>query len=223
MIFIRMNQQIQNRKTEIREYSSNSDYRSTIQEAYDRISYWFPGQLEGMPPIGTYYRVVASDFWVPGPGGQSTLAQKWNIHLPVDYLEFCSYFRTYTLVGRRAITILDAKEIEEITMGLRDGEEVSPEDPYCLYRFAHVEGLPWHFMFRYSDEGVFQDIAFAAYTDADEWEILGENEARYSSDRSFSDWLKRMIETDCVPLRHNFEDEFAEITQRILSSKAHPQ
>jgi len=206
------------RKTELREYSSNSDYCSVIQEAYDRIEYWFSAQVEGRYPDGSYYRVVASDFWVPGLGGQSTLAQKWKIHLPVDYLEFCSYFKTYTLVGRRAITILDAKEIEEITMGLRDGEEVSPEDPYCLYRFAHVEGLPWHFMFRYSDEGVFQDIAFAAYTDADEWEILGGNSDRYFSDKSFSDWLHRMIETDCVPLRSNFEDEFADSTQRILSS-----
>jgi hypothetical protein len=73
-------------------------------------------------------------------------------------------------------------------------------------------------MFRYSDDGVFQDVAFAAYTDADEWEILGENEARYFSDRSFSDWLKRMIETDGVPLRRNFVDEFEASTQRILRS-----
>ena len=61
-------------------------------------------------------------------------------------------------------------------------------------------------------------MAFAAYTDADEWEILGENEARYFSDRSFSDWLKRMIETDGVRLRRNFVDEFEASTQRILRS-----
>jgi hypothetical protein len=70
----------------------------------------------------------------------------------------------------------------------------------------------------WTDDGVFKDVAFAAYTDADEWEILGENEARYFSDRSFSDWLKRMIETDGVRLRRNFVDEFEASTQRILRS-----
>ena len=213
-----MNQLLLNRKWEIREYSSDSDYRSVIQEAYERINYWFPGQVEGSPPNGHYYHAAASDFWVPGQGGQFTLAEKWKIALPKDYLEFCSLFKTYTLVGRRAVTILEAKEVEEITLGLRDGEEVSQDDPYCLYRFAQVDGRPWHFIFRYSDDGVFHDIAFASYTDSDEWEILGENEAHYFSDRSFSDWLMRMIETDCVPLRHNFDDEFAESTQRIKQS-----
>ena len=61
-------------------------------------------------------------------------------------------------------------------------------------------------------------MAFAAYTDADEWEILGGNEAQYFSDRSFSDWLKRMMETDGVPLRRNFVDEFEASTQRIQRS-----
>ena len=213
-----MNQLLQNRKTEIRLYSSDSNYFSVVHEAHERIGYWFPGHVEGRPPMGTYHHVAAADFWVPGQGGQSGLADQWKIALPADYLEFCSRFKTYTLIGRHAITILDARESEEITIALREGEEVSPEDPYCLYRFAMVEASPWHFMFRFSDDGVFQDVAFAAYTDSDEWEILGENEARYFSDRSFGDWLKRMMETDCVPLRHNFVDEFAESTQRILRS-----
>lgn len=203
------------RKSETREYSSTSDYYSVIQEAYNRISYWFPKQVQGKPPAGDYYHVAASDFWVPGRGDQHTLSQKWKITLPSDYLEFCELFQTYTLIGRRSITIQDAREVEEITNGLREGEEVSPNDPYCLYRFATVEGRPWHFMFRYSDEGVFQDVAFAAYTDADEWEILGENADRYSTDKSFSAWLERMMLTDCVPLRHNFEDEFVENVKRL--------
>ena len=213
-----MNQLLQNRKTEIRLYSSDNNYFSVIQEAYERIGYWFPGQIEGRPPMGTYYHVAALDFWVTGPGGQSALADQWKITLPADYLEFCSLYKTYTLIGRNAITILGAREVEEITLALRVGEEVSPEDPYCLYRFAMVEASPWHFMFRYSDDGVFQDVAFAAYTDADEWEILGGNEAQYFSDRSFSDWLKRMMETDGVPLRRNFVDEFEASTQRIQRS-----
>jgi hypothetical protein len=206
------------RESETRLYASKSNYFSIVKEAYDRICYWFPNQVDGRPPIGTYHHVAASDFWVRGLGEQSKLADKWKITLPADYLEFCSNFKTYTIVGRNSITILDALEIEKMTQALRCGEDVADGDPYCLYRFAMVEACPWHFMFRYSDEGVFLDVAFAAYTDADEWEILGENEARYFSDHSFSDWLKRMIETDCVPLRHNFQDEFEDSTQRILPS-----
>jgi hypothetical protein len=212
-----MNHSLKNRTAEIREYSSESDYYSIVQEAYDRISCCFPMQVVGRAPIGTYHHVVASDFWVPGQGGQTDLGHKWNLALPEDYQEFCSLFKTYNLVGRHTITIIGAKEIEEITLGLREGEGVSLEDPYCLFRFAKVEGGPWHFMLRYSDEGVFQDVAFASYTDSDELEILGENAALYFSDLSFSEWLKRMIDTDCVPLRHNFKDEVIENTQRIVS------
>ncbi len=213
-----MDQLLQIRKSEIRRYHTSSSYYSVIRDAHTRIACWYPGQLCGRPPMGTLHQVAASDFWVPGQGGHADLSKRWKIALPEDYLEFCSLFKTYTLVGRQAVTILDVKEIEEITLGLRDGDEVSPDDPYCLYRFAQVEGSPWHFMFRYSDDGVFQDIAFASYTDSGEWEILGENEAHYGSDPSFCVWLKRMIETDCVPLRHNFDDEFAESTQRIKPS-----
>lgn len=210
-----MNKLLLGRKTEIRRYSSDSAYYSVLRDAFDRIAFWYPGQLSGRAPMGTLHQVAAGDFWVKGQGKHVELSAKWKIELPEDYLDFCSTFKSYTLVGRHALTILDSREVEKITLGLRDGEEVSPEDPYCLYRFAKVEGSPWHFMFRYSDEGVFQDIAFAAYTDSDEWQILGDNQAHYFSDHSFSGWLERMIETDCVPLRHNFNDEIAESTQRL--------
>lgn len=210
-----MNQILLDRRRETRRYVTNSDYYSVLEDAYNRMAYWYPGQLCGRAPLGTLHQVAAGDFRVPGQGEQVALAEKWNIKLPQDYLDFCSSFQMYTLVGRNGLTIMDARDIEETTQHLREAEEASREDPYCLYRFASVEGSLWHFMFRYSDEGVFQDVAFAAYPASDEWEILGEDESSYLTDHSFSDWLKRMIETDCVPLRRNSRDELSELTQRL--------
>jgi len=195
------------RLVERRRYSAGYDYCGQVQLVYDRCRFKYGEAVEGKPPerIGDDFEV--SDFYVRGVGGHSSLGIKFGVELPLDFLKFNDLFKNYALVCRNGINLLDSDDVEDITHGLRDGEDILIESPYRIYRFAQIFGEPSHFMFRWNGDGTFRDVAFARYTDSTEVDILGNDSAIFSCDKSFSDWLERMVETDAVPLHPTLSDE----------------
>jgi hypothetical protein len=203
------------RFAERRRYTSEYDYGREVELIYDRCRFKYGDAVEGEPPkrIGGYIDV--SDFHVRGVGGHSTLGINFGVELPTDFLEFNDLFKNYALVCRNGINILDSDDVADITQGLRDGEDISSESPYRIYRFAQIFGEPAHFMLRWNEDKTFRDVAFARYTDSTEEDILGNDSAIFSCDRSFSAWLERMIKTDAAPLHPTLSDEYDYMVHRL--------
>ena len=192
---------------ERRRYTAPYDFHGLVQQVYDRYQIKYPQAVEGAPPIILGKQVVASDFWVKGEGGHSSLGLKLNLELPLDFLDFSKHFNNYALVCRNVIKLLDSGDVEDITVGLREGEEIPEESPHRIYRFAQIAGEPSHFMFRWNEDGTFRDVAFARYTDSSGYDILGESADLFSCDKDFTSWLARMVETDGAPLHLLLSDE----------------
>jgi len=198
---------LHSRTGERRRYTAPYDFHGLIQRVYDRIKFWHPQAVEGAPPTQLGNQVVASDFWVRGEGGHHGLALTLGLELPLDFLDFNKHFQNYALVSRNVIELMDSGEVEDITVGLREGEDIPRDSPHRIYRFAQIAGESSHFMFRWNKDGTFRDVAFARYTDSSEYDILGESADLFSCDKDFTSWLTRMVETDGAPLHLLLSDE----------------
>ena len=203
------------RLKERRIYKAPFDYAGYVKTHWDRLNFQCPGRVVGQPPHQEPGGMVYSDFWVLGDGGHSELASSYCLTLPSDFLHFTSRFAHYALVLRNCIHIGDAKEVSEITEGLRAGEDINPDSPYFLYRFAEIPREASNFMFRWNADGSFRDIAFARYSDSSEHDILGPDSEIYSCDADFTSWFIRMVTSDGAPLHTEHSDEMDFFVERV--------
>jgi hypothetical protein len=133
-------------------------------------------------------------------GGQAALGRKWNVHLPEDYLQFCSLYSEYVLAGLCSIHLECADQLE-ILCNVRDGWNVPKETPHRLFYFARVVGKCGYFVFRWSENYQKMDVVFAEdYGDIGEPGLLADDGDKYVTDPDFTTWLTRMLDTDCYPL-----------------------
>jgi len=159
--------------------------------------------------------VEATHFAGP-PAGRRKIAGLPDIKLPSDYLEFLSKWSWAILVLRECYWIRSLSEALKYNRDFRKGYKgLTDDDSWDIFRFADIWG------------GDFQNFAFRRKRDGSGWEVMClrnefvflEADRTYCepdwdhwvTDASFSDWLKRMCETDGIPQYTNGgnEEEFA--------------
>ncbi|RYD24797.1 MAG: hypothetical protein EOP87_25520 [Verrucomicrobiaceae bacterium] len=201
---------LESRLAERRSYVAGFDLSGHLREHIDLLRRRYGNVLEGRKPLQLKDRVEVCDICVRGDGTHEAVARKLGLELPADFLAFSRAFSSYAIIGRNGVEIRNGKDVEDLTIGLRDGEEIAgsfePHEeihagtPHRLYRFAGIFGMPFHFMFRWYADGTFRDVAFACYEETREGDLLGQGSEFYSCDRSFTEWLERMFLTDAAPL-----------------------
>jgi len=155
----------------------------------------------GSLPIFGKKIYTATDMCLLGPGGQSELAELWNLPLPEDYLLFCSRFEEYLFSGGAFIRLLRSEETLNDVITCRDVIDWDKNEPHRIFNFAVPKGQAGYYSFRWSEDYSKMDIVFVwDYGDVTIKELLGKSGDRYVSDPDFTSWLERMLETNCTPL-----------------------
>lgn len=162
--------------------------------------------LLGSLPAAAGSRSVYYDMAVHGPGGQELLAQTWGLKLPQDYAAFCTRYSQYLFAGRASYHLWQAADIEAQVVGLRQGWGMAENAPHRLFPFARSVGESACFALRWSSDLSSVDVVYCwDYGDVGEAHLLGHEGDRFVSDRDFTAWLTRMIESDgspAFPQRH---------------------
>lgn len=159
------------------------------------------------------------DWCIRGPGTQRQLAEAMGLDLPADYILFCDRYREYLIAGRRPVHITAAEEIEQTIVGLREGWDVPLSTPHRLFHFAQIVEETGNFAFRWSEDGKTMDVVVAEdFGVVGEPILLGPNGDRYITDRTFTDWLTRMLDSDCFPLTPTLGEESYDDERMFLYS-----
>lgn len=162
---------------------------------------------------GTSERIVASHVVGKIPNSDSVNPATCALvpSLPKDYLEFLGTFDWALVVLRECYWLPAIAKIVEHNREIRAGyKDMSDSDGFNIFRFA-----------RFWDETL-QSFAFRKRRDGSGWEVMWLNERDYMNpdevylgedydgwvtDRSFTDWLKRMVKTDGLPICPDDEED----------------
>lgn len=159
------------------------------------------------------------DWCIRGPGTQRQLAEAMGLDLPADFLLFCERYREYLIAGRCPVHTIAAAEIEQTTVGLREGWDVPKTNRHRLFTFARIVDEPGHFFFRWSEDKKTMDVVVMEdYGMVGEPMLLGPDGDRYITDRTFTGWLTRMLDTDCFPLTPTLGEESNDRLRMFLYS-----
>jgi len=102
-----------------------------------------------------------SDMAVLGVGDHETLAERWGLKLPDDYVAFCSEFKEYVLATRNPVCLDRAKVIEEMTKAQREGWDIPWAKKHRLFYFARIVDATSDFALRWSEDMKRVDIVLA--------------------------------------------------------------
>jgi hypothetical protein len=208
---------------EQREYLSGKDY------------WWFLRRHLQMPEMNgcvelidekpeTFYNDHFKSTHITYPskkGGVKEVEETFAITLPDDFKSFYNEWSQALLVLREAYWIMPASGIIEATQSMRG--DYDAQRPCNLIRFARLFDSPDHFfsLRRKSPSSQWKiakvDDGEMPVADGD----IGDDSADYMvTDANFTDWLKRMLETDGTPWFPGNDEEQHCKTIRLLPGES---
>lgn len=209
--------------SEVRMYHSPGDYGKRVVDDYAVTARSPNGVAASAPVFEEEDRILTtSDMWVAGPGGHEAIAEEFGMLLPEDYLGFVRNYSEYTLVRNVMLWLLPAEEVAEYASVFRRdewGDESGDDVPHSVFPFALVRlsgGLLFAFR-QLSPRKV--DVVFFDSGATSEFELMGPQAARFTSDTSFSDWLLRMVQTEGLPFRPGGEIDTEVYTVRRVKDE----
>ena len=136
----------------------------------------------------------------------SEIEQQFDIRLPADIKEFYGLHNEALILTRNPVLILNPEQIIAVSNELREAHEVPKELPHHIIRFGWL-GTDSYFLLRYCAEVGDWEVMISSYSHATDAELQDRTAWGTPCDKSFTDWLRRMIETDGAPLHPAHPDE----------------
>lgn len=197
--------------TEQRSYDYTAGHISFIERETRRMRQAYPDAIfpticDG--PVGNWDCPSTTVFHVAAPPaeGLALLEQRFNITLPQD---LCEFYRTYNealILTRNPVLIMSPAQIIYVSDDLREAHEVPKDLPRHVIRFGWL-GTDSYFLLRYCAEADDWEVVISSYSYATDTQLQDRSAWETRCDKSFSDWLRRMIATDGVPLHPDFPNE----------------
>ena len=157
---------------------------------------------------------IVSHVFVPSVSGVKIVEETFGIELPSDFIEFYKQFNEAVILGLNPIVVLSPEEIIKVSNELREAQGVHKDLPRHVIRFAWI-GTDQYFLLRFCPDAKNWDVMFSSYSLASDTELQNKTAWTKPCDKSFGDWLRRIIETDGAPLDPLDPDEGDFLTKRI--------
>lgn len=197
--------------TEQRSYDYTGGHIEFIRRETDRmyqtyVGAVFPTICDG--PVGNWNcpsTTVSHVAAAPG-AGLSVLEERFHIKLPADFKEFYRLYNEALILTRNPVLIMNPEQIIAVSDELREAQEVPKELPRHIIRFGWL-GTDSYFLLRYCAEANDWEVMISSYSHATDSELQDRTAWGTPCDKTFTDWLRRMIKTDGAPLHPDHADE----------------
>ena len=136
----------------------------------------------------------------------SVLEERFQIKLPDDFREFYVQHNEALILGRNSVLIMSPEQMIAVSDELRDAHEVPKELPHHIIRFGWL-GTDSYFLLRFCVEVNDWEVLISSHSHATDAELQDRTAWGTPCDKSYADWLRRMIETDGAPLHPDHADE----------------
>lgn len=197
--------------TEWRSYDYTAWHIEFIQRETQRMSQAyrnvvFPTLCDG--PVGNWNcpSATVSHIAAPAGAGLSVLEDRFHIKLPGDFHEFYDQHNEALILGRNPVLIMSPEQMIAVSDELREAHEVAKELPRHVIRFGWL-GTDSYFLLRFCAEVNDWEVLISSYSHATDAELQDRSAWGSPCDKSFTHWLRRMIETDGAPLHPAHADE----------------
>ena len=166
----------------------------------------FPTFCDG--PVGNWNCPSTSVSHVSAPPGTGVkeIEQRFNIRLPADFNEFYQIHHEALILTRNPVLIMSPAQIIHVSDDLRDAHEVPKDLPRHVIRFGWL-GTDTYFLLRFEEATGQWGVMISSYSHATDTELQDRTAWGTPCDKSFTEWLRRMIETDGAPLHPGHADD----------------
>ena len=196
---------------ERRSYLYSSIHIELLQRTLKQFNELYPEARIETPkpgPLSTdgYPSIEVSHIVAPPRDGLNAVEHKFGIRLPDDFKEFYRVHNEALILTRNPVLIMNPEQIISVSDELREAHEVPKDLPRHIIRFGWL-GTDSYFLLRYCEEASDWKVMISSYSHATDAELQDRTAWGTPSDKSFTDWLHRMIETDGAPLHPAHADE----------------
>lgn len=202
---------LEQRLIETRSYDYTAGHIEFIQRETGRMCQAYPGAFfptfsDG--PVGNWNcsSTTVSHVAAPPEEGIRSIEERFNIRLPADFNEFYRVHNEALIMTRNPVLIMNPEQIIAVSNELREAHEVRKDLPRHIIRFGWL-GTDSHFLLRYCKEANDWEVMISSYSHATDAELQDRTAWGTPCDKSFTAWLRRMIETDGAPLHPDHADE----------------
>ena len=195
---------------ERRSYDYSVGHVEMIETEMARLAAAYPDEplpkLE-VGPIGHWNQpsLTVSHAFMPARSGAQIIEKAFNISLPEDFTEFYNRWNEGLLLGRNPIKIMSPDYILSETLDIRSAQSIPSSVPFHTIRFGELTSY-FHFLLRFSVPVANWVVDLVASNEFRDTEIQSHGCDRAFTDLIFTEWLKRMIDTDGAPLHSAFPD-----------------
>ena len=197
--------------TENRSYDYTAGHIELVQRETARMRQAYPETVfptffDG--PVGNWDcpSTTVSHLVAPKGEGVGSIEEQFFIHLPTDFKEFYHLHNEALILTRNPVLIMTPEQLISVSDELREAHEVPKDLPRHIIRFGWL-GTDSYFLLRYCEEASDWKVMISSYSHATDAELQDRTAWGTPSDKSFTDWLHRMIETDGAPLHPAHADE----------------
>jgi hypothetical protein len=135
--------------------------------------------------------------------------------LPDDFKAFYTIWHEGILMTRNPVRILCIEEVISEMHQIRRYSRVSSETPYHFLRFGEINSQR-HFGLRLRSDSETWIVDLNCWNEVNDSELLSSELEHSLTDKSFTQWLRRMILTDGAPLDPGWPDEDDLFVKRVV-------
>jgi len=205
---------------ERRSYLYSSIHIELIQRTLKQFGNSYPEARIKPPKPGPlspdgYPSIEVSHIVAPPGNGLEAVEGKFGICLPTDIKEFYRLHNEALILTRNPVLIMNPEQIISVSDELREAHEIPSSLPRHVIRFGWL-GTDSYFLLRFDEATKQWEVMISSYSHATDAELQNRTAWGTACDKSFTDWLRRMIETDGVPLHpDHIDDEEDYFVKRI--------
>lgn len=201
------------RLSERRSYDYNGWQLEFIHRELARMSLDYPNKVFVQPsdgPIGNWKcpSTSVSHLAAPAGNGIKDVEEEFNIELPADFRAFYQLYNEAFILGRNPVLIMSPAQIVSISDELRDAHDIPEDLPRHVIRFGWL-GNDSYFLLRYHTKNNNWEVVLSSYSHDTDAELQERTDWGTPWGKTFTDWLRRMIETDGAPLYSDDKDDFS--------------
>lgn len=196
---------------ERRSYYYSAFHFEMVSREVERLSALYPKSDFVLPedgPVGSWGgpSLTVSHMLAPPSNGAKIIEETFSIRLPSDFLAFYSLWNEGLLLVRNPIKILAPKDILELTAEIRDAQQAPYQLPFHTIRFGELNPS-FHYALRFDSIAKDWEVALCASDETRDVEFQSLEYESCATDKTFTAWLHRMLDTDGAPLDSHYPDD----------------
>jgi hypothetical protein len=202
-----------------RSYDYSALDREFIERETSRMRLAYPNAEFVLPSDGPFGNwgcpsTTVSHLAAPPSDGITEIEREFDINLPADFNAFYRLHNEAFILGRNPVLIMSPAQIIYVSDDLRDAHDIPDDLPRHVIRFGWL-GTDSYFLLRFNASNNDWEVMLSSYSHATDAELQDRTAWGTPCDKTFTDWLRRMMETDGAPLHPAHEGDFDFSNKRV--------